>query len=116
VKIGNNINIYSCIERMHIFKMETVGQITFILLLMLLEHSVVFISQSVNVISNLCLLFLNMIVIKYFVIKKLPFKWLHPFVSSIPHNALDILHSPVPLLGGIVLCEEEANSRLSEIA
>jgi len=51
---------------MHIFKLETVSQITFILLLLLLEHSVVFISKSVNVISNLCLMFLNMIVKKNF--------------------------------------------------
>lgn len=103
----NSYKIEASIQNLHLFKPQTTSQLSLVILLLLLEHSVVFISSSVNVLSNLSLMLLNMI---------LPFKWLHPFVSSIPHRALDVLYSPVPFLGGIVFTQEHANNTLPELA
>lgn len=60
---------------------------------MLVERSIVFISKNHHLLS-----FCVYLCIKYLIN---PFSWIHPFVSILPLEYIQLLDSPVPIIVGI---------------
>ena len=59
---------------------------------LLLENSIVFVSENLGLLTSTMMSFINLIN---------PFKWHYPVVFNIPQDLIQILESPVPILVGI---------------
>ena len=64
----------------------------FILMALLLENPIVFVSENLGLLTSTLMTFLSLIS---------PFKWHYPVVSNLPQDLMQILESPVPILVGI---------------
>lgn len=64
----------------------------FLISSILLENSVVFVSENLGLLTSTMMTFLNLIN---------PFKWHYPIVFNLPHDLMQILESPIPILVGI---------------
>ncbi|KAL4433553.1 hypothetical protein ABPG74_002950 [Tetrahymena malaccensis] len=65
----------------------------FLFLSLLLEHSLVFVSENITLLTSTLLLFSNSLL--------KPLKWINPMIFNLPQKLLPILDSPVPILVGI---------------
>lgn len=68
-------------------------ELVFLFLNLLLENSVVIVGEQVYQVSETIFLLLELIK---------PIRWVNIMIASLPHELIDILHSPIPFLVGIV--------------
>ncbi|EAS06095.2 DENN (AEX-3) domain protein (macronuclear) [Tetrahymena thermophila SB210] len=70
-----------------------INNFLFLFLSLLLEHSLVFVTKNITLLTSTLLLFSNSIL--------KPLKWINPMIFNLPQKLLPILDSPVPILVGI---------------
>lgn len=75
-----------------LFKYFAYEDFVFILLSILREKSVVFISKDISLITAVIMTFVNLIK---------PFSWPFPSIFSLPESCVQMLDSPIPVLIGL---------------